>query len=319
MDSLAKLLNGLIIFAAIGFIASGLSPHPVISAIIVVIAISAPLLSHWIATKLYFPDDVDEQPARFSHARMRRPDDAKREAIGFQYFKSTFLFAGHISAADGEVCANEYQLLDQLFDRLRLDKSQITAATDYFNQGRSPHFDSQAAMQEFSQVCGDITGLCDSFLETQFSFIEASGKVVMAELHIIEKLSNRLNCHERFNHLLEEHRQTAYFHAEQQAQASLDEKKRARDKKRFEAEQARLDKKLSANERKIQLALAVLDLPKQASISDIKRAYRRQIKLHHPDQLLANGYPESLLNEATARSAKINQAYKVLKKHYGFR
>lgn len=245
-----------------------------------------------------------------------------REKIGFQYFKSTFLFAGHVAAADGTVCDNEMRLFDDFCAKLQLDKAQIQAAQAYFDQGRSQYFDAPAAMNVFVEQCGDIPPLCESFLQMQFAFVEASGTVIAPELQVIETLSERLNMHTVYAAALEEYRQSAALHAEKLAKQRLEANKRARDQRRFEAEkrqQQTQDAHLTPAQRELRLAFAILGLQPTKDTAAIKRAYRAQIKRHHPDYLLANGYPEALLEEATARSVKINQAYKLLKDKLKFK
>lgn len=242
-----------------------------------------------------------------------------REQIGFQYFKSTFLFAGHIAAADGTVCDNEMRLFDDFCLKLRLDNAQIQAAKDYFNQGRSPQFNATEAMNAFVAQCGDIEPLCESFLQMQFAFVEASGMVVGAEFKAIKTLSQRLNAQHVYADALEAFQQSAALHAEKIAKQRIEDNKRERDKRRFKAEQQRQAEKLTPAQRELRLAFAVLGLPPTKNISHIKRAYRSQIKRHHPDYLLANGYPEALLQEATERSVKINQAYRLLKNKLQFK
>lgn len=242
-----------------------------------------------------------------------------REQIGFQYFKSTFLFAGCIAAADGSVCDNEKRLFDTFCSKLQLDKVQIVAALDYFNQGRNPYFDREAAIQDFVLQCGDIEALCESFLQMQFDFIEASGTVVAAELAVIERLSEKLQAQCIYANELEAYRQSAALHAEAVSKQRMESRKRERDKQRFEAEQRQKDNQLTPAQRKLRLAFAILGIQPTKDRRAIKRAYRTQIKRHHPDYLLANGYPESLLQEATERSVKINQAYRLLKETLQFR
>ncbi|RMZ89656.1 hypothetical protein DV736_g3103, partial [Chaetothyriales sp. CBS 134916] len=54
----------------------------------------------------------------------------------------------------------------------------------------------------------------------------------------------------------------------------------------------------------------VLDLPRTASEREIKSAYRRMTKLHHPDKARANG--DISREEAEKKMAAINEAYEVL-------
>lgn len=53
----------------------------------------------------------------------------------------------------------------------------------------------------------------------------------------------------------------------------------------------------------------VLGLGHEATDKEVKSAYRKQIKEHHPDLLMAQGVPEELIDVANDKMAAINDAY----------
>jgi DnaJ like chaperone protein len=53
---------------------------------------------------------------------------------------------------------------------------------------------------------------------------------------------------------------------------------------------------------------AVLGIAADASLDEIRAAYRRLIRTHHPDLLAARGMPQERIAQATARVARINAA-----------
>lgn len=58
----------------------------------------------------------------------------------------------------------------------------------------------------------------------------------------------------------------------------------------------------------------ILGVDRNASLDEIKKAYRKLVKENHPDRLAARGVPEHIAKEAEERMAKINDAYeKILK------
>jgi DnaJ-domain-containing protein 1 len=61
-------------------------------------------------------------------------------------------------------------------------------------------------------------------------------------------------------------------------------------------------------------AYEVLGLSTTATWDEINAAHRALLKKHHPDRHAGN---EALVNQATAQSQKINEAFQVLKKHLG--
>lgn len=318
---MTQLLSIIIAAAGIGFAVSGLFPAWLTYPLGFAVLLASPLLGVWLS-KLIDPQIVATEKRfqeRLERKAQKRFVAENREKIGFQYFRTTFLLAGHIAAADGHVCEQEKQVLEQRFSRLQLDKAQVQAANDYFKQGQSPQFNVGEELNVFMQWCGNVPELCQSLLSTQFAFVEADEVVGASEFRIVRQIAVHLGLQQQFHDLLESYRLQVEEAAEKIAKEKIEAHKRQRDKKRYEAEKARLQKKLSSKERKLRLAFSLLGLSPKASITEIKRAYRKQIKRHHPDTLLANGYPQALLAEATRRSAEINKAYQLLKTHYHFR
>ena len=58
----------------------------------------------------------------------------------------------------------------------------------------------------------------------------------------------------------------------------------------------------------------ILGLSPNASDDELRRSYRRLVREHHPDRLIAKGVPEEMLALATGRMAAINAAYEALSK-----
>lgn len=63
----------------------------------------------------------------------------------------------------------------------------------------------------------------------------------------------------------------------------------------------------------------VLGLDASASDDEIKKTYRRLIREHHPDKLIAEGMPEEMVEVANQEMAAINAAYDQIAKLRGLR
>jgi DnaJ like chaperone protein len=61
----------------------------------------------------------------------------------------------------------------------------------------------------------------------------------------------------------------------------------------------------------------VLGLERGASEAEVKAAYRRLVKEHHPDALIARGVPEEFVKMATDRLVAINAAYEQIRAKAG--
>jgi len=66
-----------------------------------------------------------------------------------------------------------------------------------------------------------------------------------------------------------------------------------------------------------QRALKLLGVTANSSPAQIKRAWRRQLSLHHPDKLGSN-ISAKRLREATERTGELHKAYQLIKKQRGF-
>ncbi|MCD6258481.1 MAG: TerB family tellurite resistance protein [Helicobacteraceae bacterium] len=64
----------------------------------------------------------------------------------------------------------------------------------------------------------------------------------------------------------------------------------------------------------IQDAYDLLGVSEHSDMETIKKAYRKLIKQYHPDIIKAQGKSEAYMQEATAKTQEINQAYEMIKK-----
>lgn len=58
----------------------------------------------------------------------------------------------------------------------------------------------------------------------------------------------------------------------------------------------------------------ILGVDNQASMVEIKKAYRKLVKEHHPDKIASKGMPEEYMKYANSKIAELNEAYEYLKK-----
>ena len=64
-------------------------------------------------------------------------------------------------------------------------------------------------------------------------------------------------------------------------------------------------------------AYAVLGISRSASDDEIKQTYRKLVREHHPDRLVAQGLPKEFVALATEKMATINAAYDRIAKERG--
>lgn len=65
-------------------------------------------------------------------------------------------------------------------------------------------------------------------------------------------------------------------------------------------------------------AYRVLGLTPEASVDEIKTAYKKLVNQYHPDRLMAKGIPEDFIQLANEKMIEINNAYEQIRKERGF-
>ena len=63
----------------------------------------------------------------------------------------------------------------------------------------------------------------------------------------------------------------------------------------------------------------MLGVPASTPDAEVTRAYRRLMSQNHPDKLVAQGLPESMIAAAHERTQRILEAYEIVKTHRGLK
>mgnify|MGYP005605646345 CR=1 FL=1 len=66
-------------------------------------------------------------------------------------------------------------------------------------------------------------------------------------------------------------------------------------------------------------AYQVLGVAAGATDAEVTLAYRRLVSANHPDKLVANGLPESMVEAAHERTRRILEAYELIRTHRGMK
>ncbi len=213
-------------------------------------------------------------------------------SIQAQFLESTFAIMGALCKADGVITRDEIRVAEETFARLHLSSEQREHAKAAFNRGKAPDFDLFAEADKLRIIRFGRLPLLQLFLQIQCMAVAADGTIHPAEHELLVRLARRLGLTERDVSQLE-----ALLRA-----ASAGPSAGTRP-----AAQARLKD-----------AYTALGLSPDASVGDIKRAYRRLISKNHPDKLAAKGLPEGMREIAEERAREINVAYELIKEARGF-
>lgn len=216
------------------------------------------------------------------------PGDQQRVQTAF--FTATFSVMGHIAKADGQVSKSEIDLANRVMDEMVLGKAMRQTAINLFEQGKAEDFPLDDVLQQFRKECHRRRSLIQMFIEIQVQAALADGVLDIQEntllLHIcsrigfsrfeFERIKIQLQAQSRFN----QHSQQA---SNRLGQPGLKD------------------------------SYDVLGVTKNASNSEVKKAYRRLMSQHHPDKLVAKGLPEAMMTLAKKKTQKIRKAYETIR------
>ena len=87
----------------------------------------------------------------------------------------------------------------------------------------------------------------------------------------------------------------------------------------FDAVRARFDSTRRAPEMPAGSDYRILGVKASVSDDELRQAYRKLVREHHPDALVASGLPQEFVNRASQTLAVINAAYDRIAKQRGLR
>jgi DnaJ like chaperone protein len=213
------------------------------------------------------------------------------------FFPTTFRLMGSIAKADGRVSEQEIASARAVMHALRLSEAQMRTAINYFTEGKQPQFDVEEALRRLRGALAPYPDLAYFFMDIQLQaalagnglppLVRARLKRAAAVLGVNAADFVRMESTLRF-------RMGAGGYG------------------------ARADSGAASEERLAQ-AYSVLAADPSMSDDQITKAYRRQMSRHHPDKLMVNGLPESMLERAKERSQQIQAAYELIRERRGIR
>jgi len=218
---------------------------------------------------------------------------SSRERVQTAFFTATFAVMGHVAKADGRVSEDEIEVANELMQRMGLTPDQRDLARNLFREGRKPEFDLDAVLDQFRDECRGRPDLVQVFVEVLFSSAYVDGSVHDSERGVLEHIRRRLRIRPVDFQRIEALVAAQYEHLHAQGGRGGAAKPRLED------------------------AYAVLGVSREASDTDVKRAYRRLMSRHHPDKLVAQGLPEEMVQVATEKSKEISLAYERIRESRG--
>lgn len=229
------------------------------------------------------------------------------------FLRTAFQLMGHIAKADGRVSEREIAAARAIMDHLHLNGDQRRVAIDCFTMGKQADFTVDAALETFQRVCSSHFTLLQQLMEMQLNVAYADGNRLHPQTHarllaIAERLGVSRVQFEALHNLFR-----AQNWSRQRSQGHHDG---AHD---GQANNQRTHgPRPSTAVNSLGHAYSVLGLQRDASTDQIKLAYRRLLRQHHPDKLSATGASSAELKRATEKTREITAAYEHIREARGF-
>ena len=213
------------------------------------------------------------------------------------FFQATFQVMGHVAKADGRVSEQEILAARGTMTRFALTDNDRRRAMDLFTDGKRADFPLENALRRLRALAGGQPELCRMFVQIQLEAALHGNGLNPASRAVFTRICGALGLSSlEFASLEAMARMRGYSSQGGSSQAPG----------------ARSGSALAD-------AYEVLGVSSSASDSEVTLAYRRLMSQHHPDKLVAQGLPESMVAAAHERTQRILEAYETVKNHRGLK
>jgi DnaJ like chaperone protein len=207
------------------------------------------------------------------------------------FFRATFQVMGHIAKADGRVSEADIHAARRMMGELGLGERELQAAMALFREGKARDFPLEGVLGPLHDLCRDRPDLCRMFVQIQVHAAVDGDSLNEAGRKVLARVCAALGI-------------SGYEVIQMEALRRMQRAMR-------EPRSAPVDRVAQAHE--------VLGIARDASDSDVTKAYRRLMNHHHPDKLVAKGLPESMMRLAQEKTHQIRAAYEVIREARGMK
>ncbi len=211
------------------------------------------------------------------------------------FFATVFTTMGLLAKADGRISEQEIAGAERAMTELGLNGAARAEAIALFQRGAAADFQLEPQLALFLQHSLFQSELKQMLLEYLVAFALADNELHAAERDILQRVAMLLGFNSaQFVQLLDMLQAQQRFHRQGEHSQSGRYSGRATDE--------------------LSDAYRALGVVATASDSEVKTAYRRLMSQHHPDKLIAQGVPESMIKIATEKAQEIQAAYEIIEK-----
>jgi DnaJ like chaperone protein len=206
-------------------------------------------------------------------------DPAETRRIAFA--TAVIALAAKLAKADGRVTREEIQAFRRVFP---VDDDEVGDVARIYNQAKASTDGFEAYARQIATLFQRDRYLLEELLTGLFDVARSDGELNQAEIDFLRRVATIFGFSD-----------AAFQEIHRRFAAGVREMSGADD------------------------AYAVLGLARNASDDEIRKAYRRLVREHHPDRLVAKGLPEEFVDRANKTLANINVAYDRIAKERSLR
>lgn len=232
------------------------------------------------------------------------------ERIHTIFLSTAFQSMGHIAKMDGRVSEREIAVARAVMDRLRLNPHQRQTAIDHFTAGKQPDFNLDAVLVEFKNASRGRPAFLQQLLELLLNAAYADD-TLHPHTHIrLLYISDHLGIHRT---------QFEAIHTLFRTQRWAQQRQGGGTYEGYGAgNRGTHSHRPTTAVNSLERAYIVLGLKREAKPDEIKLAYRRLLKQHHPDKLAGRNASVADLARATEKTRELTAAYDRIREARGF-
>lgn len=195
------------------------------------------------------------------------------------FFSTTFEVMGHIAKSDGRVSEDEIRVARRIMHSMQLDPNAVRAAIARFTAGKAGNYPLQQRLGELARATRGQHGIARAFVNIQLQAAMGAGPFTAQKRQLLWTTAQALGI----------------------------------GRVEFAQLEAELREVSGKPGMSLDSAYQTLGIESSASDDAVKKAYRRLMNKHHPDKLIAQGLPESMIDVAEAKTHEIRTAYEQIR------
>jgi DnaJ like chaperone protein len=247
---------------------------------------------------------------RFDLARKRRSGGAAAglgtadpAELRRAFFEATFQVMGHVAKSDGRVTEQEIDAARDAMRRFSLAEADRLRAIECFTAGKQADFPLESTLERLRRLAGNQADLCRLFVQIQLEASLQGNGLGERSRAVFQRICRSLGVSQL---------EFASLEAMLRMHAGSSGNGPGGRPASGPGFGARTDARLAD-------AYKVLGVATDAADTEVTKAFRRLMSQNHPDKLVAQGLPESMIAAAHERTQRILQAYELVKTHRGIK